>query len=787
MICCVGAGPGDLGYLTQRGRELIATADVVAGFTAVVDLIRPLIRGECRIVTMGYKDQVTKLQTVAALHHEGAKCVVVFMGDIHFSGFQFLERVERACGHPVETVAGISAAQILASRCRVCFDETTFITFHRRGDIAPFQEHLVHALQDDRNVIVIPRPWDFMPKTIAAFLLARGLAPGHPTEIWERLTQNEAAWSGTLADCCGDFTDMSMMLIRTLHPMPSQLEPAGTSSRASGIAGTVANSQAEGAAAPQSKSSSDYDIVIAGHGSRDPEGIREFERLVQLVRQRACGRRVSHGFLEFAGPTIDEAVRANIAAGARRVAVVPGVLLAATHAKNDLPSEVLALQQEFPQAKVHYGVPLQLHPLVLKLMRERIIEAEARSEKLLKRSESCLVVVGRGTTDPDANSDVSKLARMLEEGLGFGTSFVCYAGTAKPLVADGLKQAVRLGFPRIVVAPFFLFTGILVKRIYSAVTDLAGRHPEIEFLKCEYLGIHEGLADALLDRADESITGRATANCSLCKYRVQIIGYEKEVGAPQQGHHFHVRNGGEHRNTGVSPVVPTYSGTGVSPVIQDVHGRDAHATTPHPIELESFRIINAGRDWSAIPEPERDILQRLVHTSGDFNIVDEVFISPGAIPAGIRALSQRVPIVTDVAMVQSGLRRSLLDRFAIDTVCTVHDEETNLMAEASGMTRSAAGIRRAWMRFGNHLILAIGDAPTAVEEAVRLVNAHQWRPHLIIALPVGFVGTEQSKEKLRRCVSVPRITNRGTRGGSPWAAAVVNAMLVQLANQSMRK
>jgi precorrin-8X/cobalt-precorrin-8 methylmutase len=654
----------------------------------------------------------------------------------------------------------------------------------------------VHALQDDRNVIVIPRPWDFMPKTIAAFLLARGLAPGHPTEIWERLTQNEAAWSGTLADCRGDFTDMSMMLIRTLHPMPSQLEPLGmrssasgfaqpveTLSRASGSAGTVANPQPEGAAVPRSESAPDYDIVIAGHGSRDPEGIREFERLVQLVRQRAGGRRVNHGFLEFASPTIGEAVRANIAAGARRVAVVPGVLLAGTHAKNDLPSEVLALQQEFPQAKVHYGVPLQLHPLVLKLMRERIIEAEARSEKLLKRSESCLVVVGRGTTDPDANSDVSKLARMLEEGLGFGASFVCYAGTAKPLVADGLKQAVRLGFARIVVAPFFLFTGILVKRIYSAVTDLAARHPEIEFLKSEYLGIHERLADALLDRADESITGRATANCSLCKYRVQIIGYEKEVGAPQQGHHYHVRGS----SMGVPPVIPKDISTGVSPVIEDVHGRDAHATTPHPIELESFRIINAGRDWSAIPEPERNILQRLVHTSGDFNIVDEVFISPGAIPAGIRALSQRVPIVTDVAMVQSGLRRSLLDRFAIDTVCTVHDEETNFMAEASGMTRSAAGIRRAWMRFGNNVILAIGDAPTAVEEAVRLVDAHQWRPHLIIALPVGFVGTEQSKEKLRRCVSVPRITNRGTRGGSPWAAAVVNAMLIRLANQGMRK
>jgi cobalt-precorrin-7 (C5)-methyltransferase len=233
MICCLGAGPGDLGYLTQRGRELIGTADVVAGFRAVVDLIRPLVPGECKVIIMGYKDQVEMLRAVAELHHQGAKCVVVFMGDIHFSGFQFLERVERACGHRVETVAGISAAQILASRCRVCFDETSFITFHRRGDITSFQEHLVHALQDDRNVIVIPRPWDFMPKSIAAFLLARGISPGHRTEVWERLTQNEAAWLGTLGDCGGDFSDMSIMLIRTLRPMKSQLEPVETRSRAS--------------------------------------------------------------------------------------------------------------------------------------------------------------------------------------------------------------------------------------------------------------------------------------------------------------------------------------------------------------------------------------------------------------------------------------------------------------------------------------------------------------------------------------------------------------------------
>jgi cobalt-precorrin-7 (C5)-methyltransferase len=148
-------------------------------------------------------------------------------------------------------VAGISAAQILASRCRVCFDETSFITFHRRGNIVPFQEHLVHALQDDRNAIVIPRPWDFMPKAIADFLLARGVAPEHQTEVWERLSQNEASWLGTLGDCRGDFSDMSIMLIRTLRPMESQLEPVATRSHTSGTTENASCGKEEGRATQQ--------------------------------------------------------------------------------------------------------------------------------------------------------------------------------------------------------------------------------------------------------------------------------------------------------------------------------------------------------------------------------------------------------------------------------------------------------------------------------------------------------------------------------------------------------
>lgn len=515
-----------------------------------------------------------------------------------------------------------------------------------------------------------------------------------------------------------------------------------------------------------------YSIVIAGHGSRDEDGVREFESLVTLLKQRT-EKRIDHGFLEFSRPTIDEAVKANLQAGSTQVAVVPGVLLAGAHAKNDLPSEVLALQNDFPGTQLHYGAPLHMHPLILKLFRERIIEAEARSQKLVKRSDTCLVIVGRGTTDPDANSDVSKLARILEEGLGFGGSFVCYSGTAKPLVADGLKQAARLGFQRIIVAPFFLFTGILVKRIYAAADQLALSRPDIEVLKCDYLGVHEHVADALLERAAESIEGKADMNCSLCKYRVQIVGFEKEVGAPQQGHHFHVRAVSENAQAASAPSLPQSSKPG--PYVF------------HPIEAESFRIIEEGYDWSRFSDPQKEVLQRLVHTSGDFDIVEDVFFSQSAVEIGVKALSQRTRIVTDVTMVQSGLRRILLEQMGLETICFVHEEETKLLAQANGITRSAAGVRRAWMQYGNDLILAIGDAPTAVEEAIRLVTEHNWRPHLIIGLPVGFVGTRECKENLRRCLRVPRITNRGTRGGSPWAAAVVNAMLIRLANQLAAK
>lgn len=221
MIISIGIGPGNLDYLTRKGERLIREAEVVTGFQTVIDFVGEMISPDAERIPLTYKNQSEELEKAAAEHHDGKRVVAVFMGDLHFSGWQMQERVEKACGHEVETVPGISSSQIMASRGRVCFDETSFVTFHRRGDLEPFKEHLVHVLEDKRNAIVIPHPWDFMPNRIAAYLVEKGIPSSLSVEVWENLTAEEATWQGRLDECTADFSDMSIMLLRAEKPFPS--------------------------------------------------------------------------------------------------------------------------------------------------------------------------------------------------------------------------------------------------------------------------------------------------------------------------------------------------------------------------------------------------------------------------------------------------------------------------------------------------------------------------------------------------------------------------------------
>jgi sirohydrochlorin cobaltochelatase len=282
-------------------------------------------------------------------------------------------------------------------------------------------------------------------------------------------------------------------------------------------------------------------IMLCGHGSRSIAAIGEFQHLAATLRRRLPDFDVESGFLEFARPVIRDGLEALAARGARTILCLPGMLFAAGHVKNDLPSEINGFAQDHPEIDVRFGRELAVDAKLLRASAARIAACEAAAERQIARQDTLLMVVGRGTNDPDANSNVSKVARMLWEGMGFGWCEVSYSGVAQPLVDRGLAHAVRLGYRRIIVFPYFLFTGILVDRIYSHADDCQTAHPEIEVLKAEYLNDHPLVIETFLDRLDETINGTGVMNCQLCKYREQVLGYEHQQGAVQEGHHHHVR------------------------------------------------------------------------------------------------------------------------------------------------------------------------------------------------------------------------------------------------------
>ncbi len=163
-----------------------------------------------------------------------------------------------------------------------------------------------------------------------------------------------------------------------------------------------------------------------------------------------------------------------------------------------------------------------------------------QSPRAIARDQTLLLVVGRGASDPDANSNVAKVMRMLWEGMGFGWGEVAYSGVTFPLVAPALDHAVKLGYRRIVVFPYFLFTGVLVKRIYDAAEEAQAKYPQVEILGAPYLDDHPLVIDTLIDRIREMLVGQNLMNCVMCKYREQLLGFEAEVGLKQESHHHHV-------------------------------------------------------------------------------------------------------------------------------------------------------------------------------------------------------------------------------------------------------
>lgn len=228
LVYAVGVGPGGPEYLTPRAEEMLRAADVVVGFETVIDFVRD--RTDADLLACSYRDEATALTTFADRVADGERGVAVLMGDPNHSGYQFVGKVEQAvdevAGESIglRVIPGISSIQVAASRARTPIEDATFVTLHKSGNLDDDLRRLRGAV-GDRHLLVLPRPFDWMPGDVAAYLLKHGGEPDDTALVYEHLTHDdECLTRTTLADLAshagGDtrdetpFSDLSVLVVR---------------------------------------------------------------------------------------------------------------------------------------------------------------------------------------------------------------------------------------------------------------------------------------------------------------------------------------------------------------------------------------------------------------------------------------------------------------------------------------------------------------------------------------------------------------------------------------------
>ena len=280
-------------------------------------------------------------------------------------------------------------------------------------------------------------------------------------------------------------------------------------------------------------------LLIAGHGTRDPEGAAAFTAFTaRVARLHTNEMPVAGGFIELSEPPLKDAVTSLVSGGHRDLVAVPLMLSAAGHSKGDIPAALARETARHPGVGIRYGRPLGPHPVLVDLMAARIAAVTAGMPE-----PPAILLAGRGTTDPDGNADVVKVARLLWEGRDYEFTETAFISLARPSVPEGLERCRRLGAPHIVVARYFLFPGVLPDRVAEQAAAYAAAHPGLDIRCADVLGDCDEIAALVRERYREALAGDIRMNCDMCIYRIAMPGFADRVGAPQHPHdhpHDHV-------------------------------------------------------------------------------------------------------------------------------------------------------------------------------------------------------------------------------------------------------
>lgn len=281
-------------------------------------------------------------------------------------------------------------------------------------------------------------------------------------------------------------------------------------------------------------------LLMIGHGSRDSQGRQKLLDFAQAYQQLDHSRPVIPCFLELTQPTIQDGVNHCVSQGYTEISALPILLFAARHNKFDVTNELDRARAVHPQIKFYYGRHFGITPRILQLWRERLTQLDQpeNNPQQIPRAETVLLFVGRGASDPDANGDVYKMARMLWEGSDYLTVETCFIGITHPRLEEGFRRARLYQPKRIIVLPYFLFTGVLVKKIFAIAAQEQEKSPDISITCLPEIGIQPQLLQLLREREIETQLGQVQMNCEMCKFR--LVASENH----SHGHHHH----GEHHH-----------------------------------------------------------------------------------------------------------------------------------------------------------------------------------------------------------------------------------------------
>ena len=341
-----------------------------------------------------------------------------------------------------------------------------------------------------------------------------------------------------------------------------------------------------------------------------------------------------------------------------------------------------------------------------------------------------VLLLGHGSRLQPANKPLKDVAKTINSTGLYDFVEAAFLQLTKPDFKETVDLLASRDVEKIIVMPYFLYTGVHVRDdLPREIEEAHKKYPEIDFVMAPNLGFHPSLVDITMERLSEAGTSEGAR-----------LAQASETNPPI-----------------------------------------------HPIEEESFRIIATELDESAFLEERLPIIKRVIHATADFEFAGILNFSPGAIEAGLSAIRDGANIITDVTMVKTGIARARLKPFNKDVEsrlhCFIGDSSVESVSRTAGITRSAASMRKA-ASLMDGAIVAIGNAPTALNELLSLIRSGVAAPSLVIGVPVGFVGAEEAKEELMASVpEVEFISTVGRKGGSTVAVAIINALIIMAAER----